>query len=62
MLGTGNKKSKEMGTEKMNDRRILFKNVSKTIDDQMILKDINLEIPKQGIYGIVAGTVQERRC
>ncbi len=37
----------------MNDRRILFKNVSKTIDDQMILKDINLEIPKQGIYGIV---------
>ena len=53
MLGTGNEKSKEMGTEKMNDRRILFKNVSKTIDDQMILKDINLEIPKQGIYGIV---------
>lgn len=42
-----------METEKMNDRRILFKNVSKTIDDQMILKDINLEIPKQGIYGIV---------
>lgn len=53
MLGTGNEKSKEMETEKMNDRRILFKNVSKTIDDQMILKDINLEIPKQGIYGIV---------
>jgi ABC-2 type transport system ATP-binding protein len=53
MPGTGNKKSKEMGTEKMNDRRILFKNVSKTIDGQMILKDINLEIPKQGIYGIV---------
>lgn len=53
MLGTGKKKSKEMGTEKMNDRRILFKNVSKTIDDQMILKDINLEKPKQGIYGIV---------
>ena len=51
-LGQGTK-SKEMGTEKMNDRRILFKNVSKTIDDQMILKDINLEIPKQGIYGIV---------
>lgn len=42
-----------MGTEKMNDRRIIFKNVFKTIDDQMILKDINLEIPKQGIYGIV---------
>lgn len=53
MLGTGNEKSKEMGTEKMNDRRILFKNVSKTIDNQMILKNINLEISKQGIYGIV---------
>lgn len=62
MLGTGNKKSKEMGTEKMNDRRILFKNVSKTIDDQMILKDINLEIPKQGFMELWAGTVQERRC
>ncbi len=37
----------------MNDRRILFKNVFKTIDDQMILKDINLEISKHGIYGIV---------
>ena len=37
----------------MNDRRILFKNVSKRIDDQTILRDINLEIPKQGIYGIV---------
>lgn len=37
----------------MNDRKIIFKNVSKTIDDQTILKDINLEIPEQGIYGIV---------
>jgi len=37
----------------MNDRRIIFKNVSKTIEDQTILKDISLEIPEQGIYGIV---------
>ncbi len=37
----------------MNGRRIIFKNVSKTIEEQTVLKDINLEIPERGIYGIV---------
>ena len=37
----------------MNDRKIIFKNVSKTIENQTILKNINLEILEQGIYGIV---------
>lgn len=37
----------------MNERNIIFKNVTKVIKGQIILKNINLEIPEQGIYGIV---------
>ncbi|MDE5699188.1 MAG: ABC transporter ATP-binding protein [Lachnospiraceae bacterium] len=37
----------------MNERNIIFKNVTKVIKGQIILNDINLEIPEQGIYGIV---------
>lgn len=37
----------------MNNNPIFFKNVTKVIDGRMILKNINLEIPEQGIYGIV---------